>query len=242
MAAMKQSLPTRIGVVALVSLGLLSATVTTYVLVDKKPAVVQATPTLEPGGGAAVKSYIDTLTTAAQNAGSYAPDSRLIQLLPNHIYTYPGFDLAASPLAGGIVIGAVSEVSAIDPAKPGDPDLALTVTVSKAYGDVAGKTTVIIGSFSKPGQTLAQTRLALKSISEVLIAVDPSEAKNGIEWNVRRRGTLIAQVVDSRIQFLSMSRKANATYVAGAATLGALDTAAARPATIGAVKNGVASP
>ncbi|CAN5252988.1 hypothetical protein BH11ACT2_BH11ACT2_20660 [soil metagenome] len=216
-------LTTRIGVALLVSLALVTAAVTAYVVAGANPAADStsagatqplATTSSASSTGTATstpsaREYVDQYFLDARDAGDATrAEQTLSDLLPNHVYSING--ATAVPLATGIAIGTVIDVTPVSALSVSgatqpfatEPAAARTVVVHLAVenglGEIAGHATFDVG-LKVIGDAAPELLVAgLKQLGRILLVVDHG-ARFSFDPTLAeaRRSTQLIGLVDS---------------------------------------------
>jgi len=260
------ALSTRIGVAVLLSLTLITAAVTAFVVTNPKaalsrvtaPALTSQTPTPTPTSPGSLPTVDEAAVAfawsslAAENATSdvVVPERNLADTLPNRLYSLDGGK--PQPLDAGVVVGTVSSAvpgGAIDTSGTTvdffDSGVIarvviVTIDVERAYGVMSGDTTVSaairVAGDPDPDQLLG----GISDFGRVIAVLDADDRYTfGLaDYTVRRDSTLLGFVeADGRLAFPCLGA-AESAFIGSLTNLHELDTAATESATVGTLKLG----
>jgi hypothetical protein len=234
---------TRIGVAILISLTVVTAVVSGYVIAHDGGRDVTAAvkPKLEAPSASATavaRAYVESvLRHGAVSLGSAWPEQQLSDLLPNHTYSVDG--AAPQPLASGIVVGTITSVTAGP--DPSAPVFVLHLAVENGLGAAAGRTEFEVGLEIDDDVDPAQMITGLEALGRVVVVVDTSTtfAFDPSLPEVRRSGELLGTVdADGNLYFPFLNADSSA-FVGALASVDGLVAASAGRATTGAIVHGV---
>jgi hypothetical protein len=236
---------TRVAVVVLVSLVVVTAAVSGYVIAhdgghDSTSAVE---PTLAPTDtntdvSAQARAYVDSVLRNDDISPEASwPEQQLSDVLPNHTYSMNG--AAAQPLATGIVVGTITSVTASP--DPSAQVFVLHIAVEQGLGAAAGQTDFAVGLEIDDEVDSAQTIAGLLTFGRVVVVFD-----NGTTFpfdttlpEVRRSGELLGTVDDGGKLYFPYLPTQSSTFVGTLSTVDDLVAASAQPTTTGTISNGV---
>lgn len=256
------AIPTRIGVAILISLTLVTAAVTAFVVTNPKSALSRVTapapssstpapsttPGSQPADSAALVYAKSTFAGADSSAENEAREIALENLLPNHLYSFDGEPPA--PLAAGIVIGEVTGAVgafALDSASGARVEFDVTDAVSARVIDLDIAVQTGLGEASGRSNVAVRVRidgdidpaLILAGVVEfprVIIVLDSTDSDDLFQ---SRRGTVLVGFVDDlgTITFPALHETESA-FIGSLTTIRLLEDEAARAAVVGKTADG----
>lgn len=256
------ALSTRIGVAVLVSLALITAAVTAFVVGNPRDALSRVTappfasstpaPTSTPSGSAIDEQALayarGVLAQSDASEASDWPERDLEDLLPNRLFSFGGS--AAAPLDAAIVIGTVTsatEGSAFDLAtgtalQSGDPAatmrvVVLAIDVAEGLGEVSGADSVLVGVRVNGVSDSKELLAGMASLGQVIVVLDAAGSFEFDRSIYSSRGgvRLLGSVgIDGVIDF----SHSEAGFVGELTTVDTLIDASTRAAIIGTTSEG----
>jgi hypothetical protein len=252
------ALSTRIGVAILISLTLVTAAVTAFVVANPKPAVsnmtapATSTSSATPDAGSSSIYLQDYLAAAGSSVNSAPIERGLVDLLPNHLFSINGGD--PEPLASGIVVGVVRSVSdgvalsaqdgseiPFDSSDAAAYVLVLNIAVEYGLGSASGDTMIRVGIKVTNPVDVEQLSRGLVEVGRILVVLDePGDFDfNTNLYSVRRSGTMLATVAeDGTLTFPALS-ETESDFVGTLTTIDEVLAEAARTVPVGTVDNAV---
>lgn len=265
------ALSTRIGVAILVSLAVVTAAVTAFVVGNPNdalarvsaPSVASSTPSAtssptgivdDPHGGAALSYALDYLKSPDSAVDSVWPERALLDLLPNHLYSIDGE--TPHPLASAIVVGKILSVTgavAFDgqTGTEGRYDLPgatarvlrISVEVDQALGSASGSRLIDFG-MRVEGDTKPETlRAGVAALGRVVVVLN-APGTFGFDsslYSVRRGSSLLGFVADDGSLSFPALVDHETEFIGTITSTDELYDAASLPAVVGETENGLVS-
>jgi len=254
------ALSTRIGVAVLISLTLVTAAVTAFVITNPQQAVsnmtapatsTYSTPSAAPGSESSTFVF-DSIASAAASSSGIRTERSLADLLPNRLFASGGETPA--PLAAGIAVGTISNVAggiAFAPdgvtevpyatADASARTVLFDIAVSDGFGEASGRSTVSVGltvNAAVDGDRLIASLEAAGSVIVVFDAAGDFDFAPGV-YSVRGGGTLLGTVDTSGAIAFPALGAAGSEFTGSLATVAALTAESTRSVDIGTIRNGV---
>jgi hypothetical protein len=254
------ALSTRIGVAVLISLTLVTAAVTAFVITNPQQAVsnmtapattTYSTPSALPGSESSTFVF-DAIASGAASSSRLSAERSFADLLPNRLFT-SGNDTPA-PLAAGIAVGTISNVTGCSALAAdgmtevpystehvGARTVLFDVLVSSGFGVAGGRSSVTVGltvSGDMDGDRLISSLESVGSAIVVFDAAGDFDSAPGV-YSIRGGGTLLGTVdPDGTISFPALGDD-GPDFIGSLATVGALTAESTRSVDIGTIENGV---
>lgn len=254
------ALSTRIGVAILISLTLVTAAVTAFVVANPKQNVANVTapatstyPSATATPGSESPGFVfDSITASANSSATVPLERSLADLLPNRLFARG--DSTPAPLAAGIAVGTIANVTAgmalaadgvtevpYSTESVGARTVIFDVILSDGFGEASGRSSVTIGLTvmgDVDGTRLISSVESLGSVIVVFDAAGDFDFAPGV-YSVRGGGTLLGSVdTAGAISFPAMG-DAGSDFIGSLTTVSALMEESTRTVDIGSIENGV---